>query len=66
MVIRWRVYFLDESEEDFNLPSGALGKELLGNVCKHLDLVETDYFGLRYNDIWIRPDKPIKKQLSKE
>ena len=51
--------------------SGALGCELLECVYKHLDIVETDYFGLQYTDEtglsrWIDMTKSIKKQTSKQ
>ena len=51
--------------------SGALGCELLECVYKHLDVVETDYFGLQFTDEtglsrWIDMTKSIKKQTSKQ
>ena len=48
-----------------------LGCELLAQVFAHLDIVETDYFGLQYTDEksvsrWIDPEKSIKKQTCKQ
>ena len=45
----------------------ALGHDLLDRVFGHLDLLERDYFGLKYLDInsvsqWLDPFKEIKKQ----
>ena len=51
--------------------SGGLGYELLECVFNHLDIVETDYFGLQYTDEtgtsrWIDAGKSIKKQTDKQ
>ncbi|ODN03090.1 Band 4.1-like protein 4A [Orchesella cincta] len=48
--------------------STSAGQELLDNVFKHLNLIETAYFGLRYIDNtgqtnWLDPSKKIVKQL---
>ena len=54
------------------LPQGAShGYELLAHVFAHLDILETDYFGLQYTDEksvtrWIDQDKSIKKQTCKQ
>ncbi|KAH0546540.1 hypothetical protein KQX54_011254 [Cotesia glomerata] len=45
-----------------------LGQELLDRVFRHLNLLETAYFGLRYLDHenqmqWLDPSKKIGKQL---
>ena len=44
-----------------------MGHDLLDRVFGHLDLLERDYFGLKYLDInsvsqWLDPFKEIKKQ----
>ena len=54
-----------------HVQSGCLGAELLECVFKHLDIVETDYFGLQYTDEksvsrWIDTTKSIKKQTRKQ
>ena len=49
----------------------SLGYELLAHVFAHLDILETDYFGLQYTDEksvtrWIDQYKSIKKQTCKQ
>ncbi|KAG1677291.1 Band 4.1-like protein 4 [Nymphon striatum] len=49
-------------------PKSARGQELLDVVIKHLNLIETAYFGLRYVDKnsqthWLDPTRKIIKQL---
>lgn len=61
------VFFLDHTEERFYLPKKSMGSRLYERVFYHLDLFETDYFGLQYSDThnvkhWLDPTKPIKKQ----
>lgn len=53
------------------LQGASLGYELLAHVFAHLDILETDYFGLQYTDEksvtrWIDQDKSIKKQTCKQ
>ncbi|KAJ8679690.1 hypothetical protein QAD02_015477 [Eretmocerus hayati] len=48
--------------------SSSLGQELLDKVFRHLNLLETAYFGLRYLDNenqtqWLDPSKKMGKQL---
>ena len=43
------------------------GQHLLERVFTHMDILERDYFGLKYLDVnsvsqWLDPRKPIKKQ----
>ena len=43
------------------------GQQLLERVFTHMDILERDYFGLKYLDAnsvsqWLDPRKPIKKQ----
>uniref|UniRef100_A0A0N5APR3 FERM domain-containing protein n=1 Tax=Syphacia muris TaxID=451379 RepID=A0A0N5APR3_9BILA len=47
----------------------ALGESLFNEVCRHLNLLETDYFGLEFNDCfnnrcWLDKDKPILRQIT--
>ena len=55
----------------FSLQGASLGYELMAHVFAHLDILETDYFGLQYTDEksvtrWIDQDKSIKKQTFKQ
>lgn len=65
--IECAVIFLDDQQENFILPKKALASKLYEQVFYHLDLIETDYFGLQFSDThnvrhWLDPTKPIKKQ----
>lgn len=65
--IECAVIFLDDQQENFVLPKKALASKLYEQVYYHLDLIETDYFGLQFSDThnvrhWLDPTKPIKKQ----
>jgi len=65
------VRLLDGTDLYIQLPGAVLGCELLAQVFAHLDIVETDYFGLQYTDEksvsrWIDPEKSIKKQTCKQ
>ncbi|KAF8768336.1 FERM like protein [Argiope bruennichi] len=44
------VYFLDDSSHIFQLQAKSLGQLLFDKVCKFLNLLEVDYFGLEYED----------------
>ena len=55
----------------FVFQGASLGYELLAHVFAHLDILETDYFGLQYTDEksvtrWIDQYKSIKKQTCKQ
>lgn len=59
---------LDDSETTLEVTKDLLGQVLLDHVCKALDLMEKDYFGLRYVDNtkqrhWLDTKKEISKQL---
>uniref|UniRef100_A0A8L0DNX5 FERM domain-containing protein n=1 Tax=Oncorhynchus mykiss TaxID=8022 RepID=A0A8L0DNX5_ONCMY len=46
----------------------ARGQLLFAKVCDHLNLLETDYFGMTYRDVenqknWLDPNKELKKQI---
>jgi hypothetical protein len=65
--IECAVFFLDNTQENFYLPKKCLANKLYEQVFYHLDLIETDYFGLQFSDThnvqhWLDPTKPIKKQ----
>lgn len=50
------------------LPRDAKGIDCLTEVCKRLDVVEVDYFGLRYEGpknelLWLNLRNPIPQQL---
>ncbi|CAH1796465.1 unnamed protein product [Owenia fusiformis] len=63
------IRFLDESDPiTASFQKETKGQELLDHVCKYLNLVEKDYFGLRYVDDekqrhWLNPLKSVHKQL---
>uniref|UniRef100_A0AAY4DL09 FERM domain-containing protein n=1 Tax=Denticeps clupeoides TaxID=299321 RepID=A0AAY4DL09_9TELE len=63
-----RVVLLDGSDVTVELPKKAKGQDLFDQIIYHLDLVETDYFGLQFLDEdqsqhWLDVTKPIKKQI---
>lgn len=63
------VQLLDDNEniiQEFN--KNANGQAVLDYVCEYLNIVEKDYFGLRFQDIskhryWIDLSKPVTKQV---
>ncbi|KAK7938888.1 hypothetical protein WMY93_002214 [Mugilogobius chulae] len=67
-VITCRVSLLDGSDVSVDLPKKAKGEELFEQIMYHLDIVEKDYFGLRFMDAaqvphWLDVTKSIKKQV---
>ncbi|XP_066590905.1 band 4.1-like protein 4 [Prorops nasuta] len=67
-LLHCKVILLDEHELLQDVLCSNLGQELLDRVFRHLNLVETAYFGLRYLDHenqtqWLDPSKKIGKQL---
>ncbi|XP_064006094.1 LOW QUALITY PROTEIN: band 4.1-like protein 4B [Pogoniulus pusillus] len=67
-VLQCRVLLLDGTEVNVELPKNAKGQELFDQIVYHLDLVETDYFGLQFTDAsqithWLDHSKFIKKQI---
>jgi hypothetical protein len=65
--IECAVFFLDQTQEPFYVSKKSMGSKLYEQVFYHLDLIETDYFGLQYCDSnnvkhWLDPTKLIKKQ----
>lgn len=66
-MIECAVFFLDDTQQSFYMPKKSLAGKLYELVHAHLDLLETDYFGLQFSDThnvkhWLEPGKPIKKQ----
>ncbi|KAG8038945.1 hypothetical protein G9C98_003252 [Cotesia typhae] len=67
-ILHCKVILLDEHELLQDVLGSNLGQELLDRVFRHLNLLETAYFGLRYLDHenqmqWLDPNKKIGKQL---
>ncbi|XP_021942330.1 band 4.1-like protein 4 isoform X2 [Zootermopsis nevadensis] len=63
-----KVVLLDEQELIQEIQDNSPGQEILDTVFRHLNLLETAYFGLRYLDSssqthWLDPTKKITKQL---
>jgi len=63
-----RVLMLDDSITLFQVQAKASGKMLFEQVCKQLNLLETDYFGLEYSDrvgstYWLDRDKAMNQQV---
>lgn len=63
-----KVVLLDETELIQEIQNTSRGQDLLDVVYKHLNLLETAYFGLRFVDNlaqthWLDPNKKIHKQM---
>ncbi|XP_040285069.1 band 4.1-like protein 2 isoform X2 [Bufo bufo] len=63
-----KVIMLDKTEYSCGIEKRAKGQSLFAKVCEHLNLLETDYFGLLYYDNaeqknWLDPTKEIKRQI---
>ncbi|XP_056422514.1 band 4.1-like protein 2 isoform X3 [Hyla sarda] len=63
-----KVTLLDKTEYICEIEKRTKGQTLFGKVCEHLNLLETDYFGLIYYDSgnqknWLDPAKEIKRQI---
>ncbi|KAM9309662.1 LOW QUALITY PROTEIN: band 4.1-like protein 4B [Pholidichthys leucotaenia] len=66
--ITCRVLLLDGSDVSVDLASKSKGQDLFDQIMYHIDLVETDYFGLQFMDEdkvshWLDMSKLIKKQI---
>ncbi|KAM7388708.1 hypothetical protein PAMP_024866 [Pampus punctatissimus] len=62
-----RVQGLDETQEFFDVDPKAFGQALLSEVFLRGNLIESDYFGLEFqnmqmNWVWLEPTKPIVRQ----
>ncbi|CAI2356616.1 unnamed protein product [Caenorhabditis sp. 36 PRJEB53466] len=60
---------LDDTVAVFHLGHKAIGQTLLDEVCRHLNLLECDYFGLSFIDIngnhcWLDREKTILRQIT--
>ncbi|XP_022250580.1 band 4.1-like protein 4A [Limulus polyphemus] len=63
-----KILLLDETELIQEIQGTTRGQDLLDVVFKHLNLLETAYFGLRFVDSsghthWLEPTKKVVKQL---
>ncbi|XP_046661412.1 band 4.1-like protein 4 isoform X2 [Homalodisca vitripennis] len=63
-----KVVLLDEQELIQEIQDSSPGQEVLDTVFRHLNLLETAYFGLRYLDAanqthWLDTTKKVSKQL---
>lgn len=66
--VQIRVQGLDDSQEFFDIDSKAFGQTLLAEVFHRGNLMESDYFGLEFqnmqmNWVWLEPTKPVAKQV---
>ena len=65
----YKVHLLDETEVILLSSPSRRGRDLLDQVFSHLNLVEIEYFGLRFHDaeenllLWLEEEKPLYKQL---
>lgn len=62
------IHFLDDSVNMFQIQYKTLGHILFEQVCRMLNLLEVDYFGLQYSDntgtkYWLDYEKPMCRQL---
>ncbi|KAL8625590.1 hypothetical protein ACOMHN_014678 [Nucella lapillus] len=67
-VVNLRVSFLKDTIHVFQIPVKAVGQVLWDAVVSHMQLLESDYFGLEYSnhnddDCWLDNNKQILKQL---
>ncbi|XP_044525449.1 FERM, ARHGEF and pleckstrin domain-containing protein 2 [Gracilinanus agilis] len=65
-----KVKLLDNTTEVLHVEPKCYGQILLTEVFKHLNLIESDYFGLEFQNvqsywIWLEPTKPIIKQVQR-
>uniref|UniRef100_A0A673ZIU2 FERM domain-containing protein n=1 Tax=Salmo trutta TaxID=8032 RepID=A0A673ZIU2_SALTR len=63
-----KITLLDGSDYTMTVDKRARGQLLFAKVCDHLNLLETDYFGITYRDVenqknWLDPNKELKKQI---
>ncbi|KAF7661403.1 hypothetical protein LDENG_00262150 [Lucifuga dentata] len=59
---------LDDSQEFYDVDIKGFGQALLSEVFQRGNLIESDYFGLEFqnmqmNWVWLEPTKPIVKQV---
>ncbi|XP_027003255.1 FERM, ARHGEF and pleckstrin domain-containing protein 2 isoform X2 [Tachysurus fulvidraco] len=63
-----RVQGLDDAQEFYDVEAKADGQTLLNDVYRRINLIESDYFGLEFqnvqmNWVWLEPTKLIVKQV---
>ncbi|KFV66598.1 FERM, RhoGEF and pleckstrin domain-containing protein 2, partial [Dryobates pubescens] len=63
-----KIKMLDNTVEVLEIESKYYGQTLLTEVYKHLNLIESDYFGIEFQNIqsywiWLEPMKPVIKQI---
>ncbi|NXL66122.1 FARP2 protein, partial [Chordeiles acutipennis] len=63
-----KIKMLDNMVEILGIESKYYGQTLLTEVYKHLNLIESDYFGIEFQNIqshwiWLEPMKPVMKQV---
>uniref|UniRef100_A0A8C2BEX1 FERM, ARHGEF and pleckstrin domain-containing protein 2 n=1 Tax=Cyprinus carpio TaxID=7962 RepID=A0A8C2BEX1_CYPCA len=66
-----RVQGLDDAQEFYELESKADGQTLSSEVFRRINLIESDYFGLEFqnlqmNWVWMEPTKLIVKQVRRK
>nr|XP_022901841.1 band 4.1-like protein 4 isoform X2 [Onthophagus taurus] len=66
--IHCKIVLLDEQELIHEIQDDKTGQALLEVIFRHLNLLETAYFGLRYLDqegqtLWLDPAKKLSRQL---
>lgn len=59
---------LDDTATIFQVQAKAIGRVLFEQVCKQINLLEADYFGLEYQDgsssrNWLDLEKPLHRQV---
>ncbi|XP_061881860.1 FERM domain-containing protein 3 [Entelurus aequoreus] len=62
------IRLLDDSEISCGIQRDTKGQFLLDHVCNHYNLLEKDYFGIRYVDPekqrhWLEPNKAVVRQM---
>ncbi|XP_069379686.1 FERM domain-containing protein 3 isoform X2 [Paralichthys olivaceus] len=65
------IRLLDDSEISCSIQRDTKGQFLLDHVCNHYNLLEKDYFGIRYVDPekqrhWLEPNKPVVRQMKSQ
>ncbi|KAF6024479.1 FARP1 [Bugula neritina] len=62
-----KVILLDDQVPEFTVNKKSYGEELYTQVTQHLQLLESDYFGLEYRkddkEVWLDREKPIDYQI---
>ncbi|XP_013932135.1 PREDICTED: FERM, RhoGEF and pleckstrin domain-containing protein 2 isoform X2 [Thamnophis sirtalis] len=66
--IQIKVKLLDNTQEVVDIESKCCGQKLLTDIFNRLNLIESDYFGIEFQNmqscwIWLEPMKPIVKQV---